>query len=224
MNIKNNSARIKYLASVLEETFQVFQQEALEIFQGPRYADLWDNWMQGKGSAHIFVYYQKPGRFMAETGEWEEAKNAQKEFVVSEGEAKLRGKGMFFLRLTPPGKPITPTNQSDNEVMLGEVHENTHNVLNTVITTVYSRFIDKLEGNDWGDCEPEAKKEFNMTFNKFSEEVKEAIKSLQQPLNLTAFPSNLTKDAQDFVAEKSIAKDKVQGMVDKFEEIFNSWY
>jgi hypothetical protein len=41
--------------------------------------------MQGKGSAHIFVYYQKPGRFMAETGEWEEAKNAQKEFVVSEG-------------------------------------------------------------------------------------------------------------------------------------------
>jgi hypothetical protein len=29
MNIKNNSARIKYLASVLEETFQVFQQEAL---------------------------------------------------------------------------------------------------------------------------------------------------------------------------------------------------
>lgn len=41
--------------------------------------------MQGKGSAHIFVYYQKPGRYMPETGEWEETKNAQKEFVVSEG-------------------------------------------------------------------------------------------------------------------------------------------
>jgi uncharacterized UPF0160 family protein len=97
---------------------------------------------------------------------------------------------MFFLRLTPPGKPITPGNTQDNEVLLGEVHENTHNVLNTVITTIYNRFIDKLDANDWGDCEPEAEKEFKLTYTKFSEEVKEAIKSLQQPLNLTSFPVN----------------------------------
>ena len=50
--------------------------------------------------------------------------------------------------------------------------------------------IDKLDANDWGDCEPEAEKEFKLTYTKFSEEVKEAIKSLQQPLNLTSFPVN----------------------------------
>jgi hypothetical protein len=46
---------------------------------------MWENWMQGKGSAHIFVYYQKPGRFIQETGEWEENKNGNKEFIVNEG-------------------------------------------------------------------------------------------------------------------------------------------
>lgn len=161
---KQLTTRKQHMSAILEETFNVYKQETEEVFTGPRYSDLWENWMNGKGSSHIFVYYQKPGRFTTETGEWEEQKNAQKEFVVSEGEAKLRGKGIYFLRLTPPGKPINQTVAHDNEVMIGEVHENTHNVLNTVITNVYSRFIDKLEGPDWGDCESDAKKEFNMTF------------------------------------------------------------
>lgn len=43
--------------------------------------------MQGKGSAHMFIYYQKPGKFNQEAGEWEEAKSAQKEFQVSEGKS-----------------------------------------------------------------------------------------------------------------------------------------
>ena len=41
--------------------------------------------MAGKGAAHIFVYYQKPGKFMPETGDWEQNKNGNKEFVVTEG-------------------------------------------------------------------------------------------------------------------------------------------
>lgn len=46
--------------------------------------------MNGKGSAHMFVYHQKPGRLVPDSGEWEENKNSQKEFIVSEGTAAFK--------------------------------------------------------------------------------------------------------------------------------------
>lgn len=46
--------------------------------------------MAGKGAAHIFVYYQKPGKFVPETGEWEQVKNGNKEFIVTEGKIKFK--------------------------------------------------------------------------------------------------------------------------------------
>ena len=75
------------------------------------------------------------------------------------------------MRCVPPGKAISPSGTSDNEVLFGEVHENTVNTLNTIITGVYKPFIDKLNAEDWGSCEPEAKKEFMATFSRFAQEV-----------------------------------------------------
>jgi hypothetical protein len=59
---------------------------------------MWDNWMQGKGSAHIFVYYQKPGRFIQETGDWEEQKNGNREFIVNEGKIIIKNRPPIFYR------------------------------------------------------------------------------------------------------------------------------
>ena len=59
------------------------------------------------------------------------------------------------MRLTPPGKPITPSGTNDNEVLFGEVSENTVFTLNTIVNNVYKPLIDKLDCNDWGSCEPE---------------------------------------------------------------------
>lgn len=144
-------------------------------------AELWETWLSGKGSAHIFVYHQAPGRFNPETNDWEPLggkQNAAKEFFVHDGDIKLCGKGLYFLRITPPGKPINTQKTDDGEVMCGEVHENSQNVLNTVVSNIYARFIDKLSPEEWGSCEPEVKKEFQMNFTKFSDEVREACKGL----------------------------------------------
>ena len=51
-------------------------------------------------------------------------------------------------------------------MLFGEVHENTVNTLNVVVTGIYKPYIDKLTSDDWGSCEPEAKKEFMTTFVK----------------------------------------------------------
>ena len=57
---------------------------------------MWENWLSGKGSAHIFVYHQPPGRFNPETNDWEPLggkQNTAKEFYVHDGKAnKLNSK------------------------------------------------------------------------------------------------------------------------------------
>lgn len=109
-------------------------------------------------------------------------------------------------------------------MLIGEVHENTHNVLNTIITNVYNRFLDKLEANDWGECESDAKKEYQATYSKFSEEVKEAIKSLQQPLNLAGYDTKYQADANSYIQNPAKQATSHKNMVDSFEQVFIQWY
>lgn len=73
---------------------------------------------------------------------------------------KLRGKGIFFFRTTPPTKLINTNSANDNEVLFGEISEHTIHTLNTLINFVYRPLVDKLEPSDWGVCEEEQKKEF----------------------------------------------------------------
>ena len=73
---------------------------------------------------------------------------------------KLKGKGVYFMRCTPPGKPITQSGTNDNEVLFGEISEHTVFTLNTIVNSVYKPLVDRLDGADWGSCEQEQKKEF----------------------------------------------------------------
>jgi dynein heavy chain, axonemal len=141
------------------------------------------------------------------------------------GEAKLKGKGLYFLRVTPPGKSIDVSKADGPDVMMGEVHENTHNVMSTVVASVYSRFVDRLAPEDWDKCEPEARKEFSLVFNKFQEEMREAVKSLQQPLSLMSYKAEYQADALKFISTGvQPSGSKFKDMIDSFEVVFNQWY
>jgi hypothetical protein len=58
---------------------------------------------------------------------------------------KLKGKGVYFMRCTPPGKPLPQTNTNDNDMLFGEVSEHTVFALNTIVNNVYKPLVDKLE-------------------------------------------------------------------------------
>lgn len=73
---------------------------------------------------------------------------------------KLKGKGVYFMRCVPPGKPITASGTNDNEVLFGEISEHTVFSLNIIINNIYKPLVDKLDTSDWGACEQEQKKEF----------------------------------------------------------------
>ena len=65
----------------------------------------------------------------------------------------MKGKGLYFLRTTPPGKGVTLTSSNDNEVLFGEISEHTIYSLNIIINSIYKPLVERLETGDWDRCE-----------------------------------------------------------------------
>jgi dynein heavy chain len=206
------------MASILVDCFGVNLIEAQEIFRNPQFTPLLDEFFKGTGPARIFFYYQLPQK-VTESGEVVEY-GSHKEFYVTEGEKiKLKGKGVFFVRTTGQGKPINSNGQFDNEVLFGEISEYTVTSLNTVINQIYKPFVERLQTADWGNCESDQRKEFTSVFDKFANELREALKSLQSNVTLESFDRKYENDA------KNIHNTKVPNaeMIGHFEKIFNEW-
>jgi hypothetical protein len=91
------------------------------------------------------------------------------------------------VRTSPVGKPINPNGANDNEVLFGEISEQTVTSLNTIINSVFKPLVDRLEPTDWQACEDEQKKEFTQVFDKFANELKEALRSIQTNVQLEPY-------------------------------------
>jgi hypothetical protein len=100
------------------------------------------------------------------------------EFIVTDGEkVKLKGKGLYFLRCNLD-KKINENGTNDNEVLFGECSDQSVTTLNTTINNVFKPLVESLEKQAWGVCENDQKKEFTSVFDKFSNELREALKSI----------------------------------------------
>ena len=213
------SARAKWMASIIADVFKIGEYDALEVFRNQSYQAHFDDFIKGVGPSRIFVYYQNPYK-VNESNEIIET-STHPEFFVTDGEkVKLKGKGVYFVRTTPPGKPLNASGSNDNEVLFGEISEHTVTSLNTVINQVYKPMVDKLEVNDWGVCEIEQKKEFTSVFDKFAYELKEALKSLQTNITLEHYDRKYDQHVKDFLVNN---KNPSNEMINEFSQIFNSW-
>lgn len=65
-----------------------------------------------------------------------------------------------------------------------------------------------------------------MSFSKFSDEVKEACKGLQQSLTLESYPKEYSGPANDFLAGKhqTQSASKQKEMIEAFTVQFDKWY
>jgi len=138
------------------------------------------------------------------TGEIEDVKNASScEFYVTHGEKeKLRGKGIYFLRMTAPGKGINPSGTNDNEVLFGEISNHIVPVLNTIVNQVYKPLVEKLEDGEWKMCEIDQKKEFLQTFDKFAKELTEAQESFKTSIKLESYDEDQKKNLKEMQNKK----------------------
>lgn len=124
------SARVKWMASIIADVFSIGEYEAHELFRNPKHAQVFDGFLKGTGQGRVFVYYQTAYK-ITESGDYIDYPNTREEFYVTDGEKeKLKGKGIFFYRTTPVGKPVNPNGTNDNEVLLGEISEHTITSLN----------------------------------------------------------------------------------------------
>jgi hypothetical protein len=141
---------------------------------------MFDNFFSGEGSNRILIYYQTQYK-VTESGEIKDY-GGHKEFFVTDGEKiKLKGKGVYFLRVDNEGtgdkpKAINQSGTHDDDVLFGEVSEHSVTSLNIIINQIYKPIIDK--GIEWEQCSEDQKKEFIQIFDGFSGELKEALKSL----------------------------------------------
>jgi len=77
--------------------------------------------------------------------------------------------------------------------------------------------IDKL--SDWGECTEEQKKEFTQVYDSFSNELKEALKSLSNNITLEPYDPHWENDAKNIHSTKAPNQEMISG----FERIFNDW-
>jgi dynein heavy chain, axonemal len=171
---------------------------------------------------HIFVYYQKPFRTDPDTGEIRDL-STQKEFVITDGSnIKLRGYGIYFVR-TNSERPINEKVANDEEVLFGEVSEHSVNTLNTTINSIYKPMIENLTKDEWGVCEAEQKQEFGHVFDKFANELNEALRSIQGNVQLDPFPSEYEATVKQLFAGNHKSNDVTQ-MIDAFLRLLDRWF
>ena len=213
------SQRCNWMAQIIADVFKMNEYEALEIFRNPSFSPLFEDFFGGTGSDRIFVYYQIPYK-ITESGDISYY-NSPKEFFVTDGEkVKLNGKGNYFVRTTPPGKKLNESVMNDNQILFGEISEHTVTSLNTIINQVYKPLVDHLEVADWGVCEEEQKKEFTSFFDKFANELKEALRSLQSNITLDAYSPEWENEVKNIHGSSKAPNAE---MISDFEKIFNDW-
>jgi hypothetical protein len=79
------------------------------------------------------------------------------------------------MRPGPPDgkrKPVSLTEQSDNDVTWGEITPNTVPHLNSMMDNFYFPALEALAKEDWGVCEEELRGEFLVHSKKFGDELK----------------------------------------------------
>lgn len=89
---------------------------------------------------------------------------------------RIKGKGVFFHRTTPEGKPINVQNGNELDCLFGEIGAHPINTLETILTSTHVPFVRDFTA--WGKCEDEQKSEFLSSVERFADDLTEAMTSL----------------------------------------------
>lgn len=134
-----------------------------------------EKFLEGEGPPKLMFCYQ-----VLDNQSSDEIKDNAVEaslFTTYGDSEKLKDKAVWFLRMTPEHrKNVNLQEQSDNEVIWGEVSPQCVQQLNNLMENVYFPLIDNLDDREWGVCDDESKKEFKQHTTKFQQEVQEAMK------------------------------------------------
>jgi dynein heavy chain len=124
---------------------------------------------------------------------------------------------------TNTDKPINEKMANDDDVLFGEVSEQSVTALNTTINSVFKPLVDNLSKSEWGVCEDEQKREFGQVFEKFANELSEALRSIQGNIQLDPYESQYEDTVKQLFAGNHRAGE-VGKMVDSFLRLLDRWF
>ena len=180
-----------------------------EVLLSEQYADTIIKYFKGEGPPKLLFYFQSTeGQNIEEMREM----LTEQQFFLTTGETiPLEAKGVYFLRMTDDGIPIT-MGENDGTILFGEIAPNILNQLNMMMSCVFQPVIERLEKTYWKQCDKEQKKEFLKLNYNFTEELDESINSLSKNIKKC-------KVDQEHV-------NGIQNEIDRskyFEKIFAEW-
>jgi dynein heavy chain len=179
-------------------------------------------WLEGRSKhKHLFVYYQKQD-VPNDMGEFVDAKGDPK-LVMTTGEqedVRIKQRAVYFLRNVADHKAVRAEVSSDADILFGEMAASPLESLNTGLMDIFRPLVSHPAGLDWAACDGDQAGEFKSSFERFTTELSEGIKSLSGGIDLPS-PEPTDVDLRS-MSYNDIAKD-CPDLVQKYEELLETW-
>lgn len=136
-----------------------------------------EDFLNGEGAPRLLIYYQPEPNEDGDMGGITENKLL---LVTGDVNVKLENKAVYFLRTTPPGKPVN-TEKIDNEVLFGEV---TAKLLDQLKSSTYLilNYLVLQKKDEFDKADPELYDEFKKAVEKFDDDLSTNINSLHDSM------------------------------------------
>ena len=217
-----DSERSKWMFRSIQEAFSITQarNQSVEDFftRGelkPR-QDL-EDFLLGIGPPKLIIYYQPD---LTEEVDARDPNIENKLMITRGDDIKLEGKGVFFIRTTPDGKPVNQ-DKVDTEVLFGEITPNTLAQLRGAMNIILDSFV--LESKDlWGECDQEQIQEFKGAAMKFENELESSIESLKSSLEECKIDHERVAQLSK-PDTKDVQQTRPPGLTQYYDRLMNDW-
>lgn len=193
--------RMQWAGQRLFETFEpaVTQNDVSEFLLNPNVRKYFEELLSGKETNKVFIHLQAGsgeatggnsalsngstnGQAAAEASAARSNNSSSKLCITVGSSIPIRAKCCYFLRTTADGKPVDGSKTSDNSICFGEMAPNILRDLETTITALFTPILKAKD--EWGKADSDLKGEFMVESEKFANDLKEALNSMDSGLEL----------------------------------------
>ncbi|KAF0705511.1 hypothetical protein As57867_007005, partial [Aphanomyces stellatus] len=170
--------RVQWISQRILESFEpaLSPSEVTDFLGSPPVKKLFDELLAGKDGTKVFVHFQADP-----TDKGNDASRMR--LSASTGNTlPIRSKCCYFLRITADGKAVDVTKGSDTTLLFGELAPNVLRDLESSLAQLFTPLFKARE--DWGKADPELKVEFMNESEKFANDLREALHSMDSGLEL----------------------------------------
>jgi dynein heavy chain len=210
------------MVEIAAGAFEKDPQQVEDVFREHANLKRLNDFLEGKSKHHHIFIFDQRADVMNDMGEPIDGPGDTKIIITTGESERLKGRAVYFFRTLPAEKAVKLDVGSDGDLLFGEIAANPLESLDASLGNLYLPFL-RRQGNDWGVCDNEQKKEFLDGFDKFSGELSEAVSSLSGGITLKSMdPQYEASIDQRSLASTDAVRDNPE-IVQHFESLLDQW-